>query len=63
MSTASDHQREKLDGDENAEVFTPSPIGARPAPRDSAAGRSVPVIDVGGELMVGFDRARLEKLL
>jgi glutaredoxin len=24
---------------------------------------SVPVIDVGGELMVGFDRARLEKLL
>lgn len=24
---------------------------------------SVPVIDVGGELMVGFDRARLEKML
>ena len=24
---------------------------------------SVPVIDVRGELMVGFDRARLEKLL
>ena len=24
---------------------------------------SVPVIDVGGELMVGFDRARLEELL
>jgi glutaredoxin len=24
---------------------------------------SVPVIDVGGELLVGFDRARLEKLL
>ena len=33
------------------------------AAKAGVATGSVPIIDVGGELIVGFDRGRLEKLL
>ena len=38
-------------------------VAARTAMLDKSGQSGVPVIDVGGELVIGFDQSRLEELL